>query len=124
MENYHTDYLYIRADGTPRNYIEPELHVDLDEEDILSTMTEADVQAFRSTQKWIAVGITAVGGTLANVINPPEDFIDFISNMSIPSVIQGLNYMTFRKGIGLMRRRAQERHMHIEAIIQEIEEDN
>lgn len=111
MELKRTDFLYIKIDGVPRNYKAPELRDDLNHEEVLEKLTEADVEAFRNTQRWIAIGIVAVGGALANTVNQPNNIADFLSNMSIPTAVQTLNYLSFRKGINLMKRRAQDRLM-------------
>lgn len=110
MERPNLSWIYLQKDGTPRNYEPPEMSDGISIEDYLRVELEADVDAFKKTQAFVAMGIVGVGGAIVNTINPPGgDAIEFLKNMSVPVAVQTLNYVSFRKGVHLMRSRANER---------------
>ncbi len=102
------DNIYLRGDGTPRNFVPPEFEREMDPEEVRKLFLEADSHAFKRTQRNLALGIIAVGGAAANLLNPPDGAMDVAKNFGPLVFMQALNYASFRKGLGLMKERLRE----------------
>lgn len=103
--------LYVGPDGWPRHFdrsLLPEGASSYQEVREISLVAAAEVadgmvDAFKLTQRYIALGVVALGGIFSNAIHPPENIREFAFNFTTPLVVQGLNYVNFRKGLHVLK---------------------
>lgn len=100
--------LYLKDGNVPRNYIPPEIEPGMDRGEVRKLYFEANGQAFKKSQRELALGIIAAGSVIANIVNPPEDIADVARNVAPLMIMQTLTYMSFRTGLGLMKERLQD----------------
>lgn len=103
-------WAFVRSDGWPRNFdatLVPSntTYAELrrDDRETAAELRQPIVEAFKRTQRRIALGAVAFVGTALTVARPPENVADGLVNFAGPVLVQAITYNNFTKGMALLR---------------------